>query len=260
MQRHIEEMVGSAAYDLSIAYRSSNLAQKIIWTIFAASIFFILMHVSTVFLANTIPGISWIGNDVLRLDRDRSVAELFNYLQALVTVALLGRAFFLSRQGVYLAWGFVFAFILLDDAMLVHERIGGLLAARLDLPALPGLRPRDVGELMVWGLAASLLLPLLVWGFKSSTRQAAGYGALLTLIFVLLVFFGMGMDMVHIVVGRWSRLADAAIAIAEDGGEMLALALACSFALLLDRRLSSRPAPTASGAIHDDRDPAPRAN
>lgn len=214
------------------------------------NIFFILVHILTVFLANTVPGISWIGNDVLRLDRDRSVAEFYNYLQTLITVVLLARAFVSSRQGVYLAWALIFAFIVLDDAMLVHERIGGILAAKLALPALPGVRPQDVGELIVWGVAAALLMPVLVWGFRSSTRQAAGHGALLALIFAVLVFFGVGMDMVHIVGASWSHLADAALGIAEDGGEMLALALACSYALLLDRRLSTRPVATTSDAIH----------
>ncbi|WP_332773410.1 hypothetical protein [Phenylobacterium sp.] len=224
--------------------------------IFATNIFFTLAHISTVLLAKSVPGISWIGNDVLRLDRDRSVAEFYNYLQALITVVLLARAFVLSRQGVFLAWALIFAFIVLDDAMLIHERVGGLLAAKLALPALPGLRLRDVGELIVWGVAAALLLPVLIWGFRSSTRQAAGYGVLLTFIFAVLVFFGAGMDMVHIVVAPWSRLAGAALAVAEDGGEMLALALACSYALLLDHRLSTRPVAITPDAIHHDRDPA----
>lgn len=255
MQRRIGEMVGSAASDLSATYRSSHQTQKIIWTIFAANLLFILTHVSTVLLANTVPEASWLANDALRLDRDRSVGEFFNYLQALVTVALLGRAFVTSRQGVYLAWALVFWFILLDDAMLVHERVGRALADGLDFPALAGLRPQDVGELLVWGVAAALSLPLLVWGFRSSTREAAGYGAVLTLIFGALVFFALGMDMVHILAGHWSRLADAAIAIVEDGGEMLALALACSYALLLDRRLSVRPEAVPSAPITGSRRP-----
>lgn len=251
-------MVRVSASNLSATYHSSNLTQKIVWMVFGLNIFFISIHVSTVFLAHEIPGISWIGNDVLRLDRDRSVAEFFNYLQTFVTVMLLGRAFVLSRQGVYLAWSLIFAFIVLDDAMLVHERVGGFLAAKLAFPTLSGLRPLDIGELMVWAAAAALLLPLLVWGFRSSTRQAAGYGALLTLIFAVLVFFGLAVDMIHIIVAPWSRLADAALAIAEDGGEMLALALACSCALLLHRRLSTRTETIAPDTIHHDRDPAPQ--
>jgi hypothetical protein len=181
-------------------------------------------------------GEGWTGN--YRLHIDRGFAELFNYVQVAACGILLYRCFFKSGDWVYFAWALVFTFVVLDDSLLIHERVGTLLDTRLGLPALPGLRTKDTGELLVWGAAGALLVPILVLGFRSSKREAIEFGGVMTLIFALLGFFAVIVDMLHMAAAPRSRSADDILTVVEDGGEMLSLGLALAFSLLLHRHLS----------------------
>jgi hypothetical protein len=175
------------------------------------------------------------------LSKDRGYAEIFNYLQATVCAALLFGAFVASGQRVHAAWALVFAFVVMDDALSIHERIGRYLGTTFVLPTLPGLRPQDTGELVVWGAAGAFLLPVLVWGFRSSSPEAVGFGGVFALAFALLVFFGAGVDMLHVAFETAWPGAYLLFMVVEDGGEMLAVALACAAALLLYRRSTAAP-------------------
>ncbi len=175
------------------------------------------------------------------LSKDRGFAEIFNYLQATVCAALLFGAFVASGQRVHAAWALVFAFVVMDDAFSIHERIGFYLGTTFVLPTLPGLRPRDTGELVAWGAAGAFLLPVLVWGFRNSSPEAVGFGGVFALTFALLVFFGVSVDMLHVAFGTAWPGANLLFMVVEDGGEMLAVALTCAAALLLYRRSTAAP-------------------
>ena len=177
----------------------------------------------------------------LNLSRDRGFAEIFNYLQATVCAALLFGAFVASGQRVHAAWALVFAFVVMDDAFSIHERIGLYLRTTFVLPTLPGLHPQDTGELVVWGAAGAFLLPVLVWGFRNSSPEAVGFGGVFALTFTLLVFFGVIVDMLHAAFGTAWRGTHFLFIVVEDGGEMLAVALACAAALLLYRWSTAAP-------------------
>jgi hypothetical protein len=102
-----------------------------------------------------------------------------------------------SGAFVFLAWAATFAFVVADDALQYHERVGKKLAERCDLGAVAGLRPQDSGELLAWSLAG---LALLVLGWVSFRRDAPTDrrdGVVFVPVLVSLIFFGMGLDMLH---------------------------------------------------------------
>lgn len=168
--------------------------------------------------------------------------EIFNYFQAAACTVLLIGITFVTRQPAYLAWAVVFAFVLMDDAFSIHERVGAYLVEHLALPAPFGLRELDVGELLAWSAAGAVLVSFLLWGFWKSNSEARKFSSIFATIFALLVFFGIGFDMLHIILEGRSAVIDRAIEAIEDGGEMLSIFLAVAVALLLYRRLT-RTAP-----------------
>jgi hypothetical protein len=226
------EASGGPISQLLRAYRASAAARAIIVGVALINVTFVLLHIYSV--AGF--GEEWTRN--YRVDIDRGFAEIFNYAQVVGCGLLLYRCYVKSGDVVYLAWALVFTFVVLDDSLLIHERVGKLLDTRLGLPALPGLRSHDTGELIVWAAASALLVPALILGFRNSKQDAVEFGKVLTLIFALLVFFAVVVDMVHMAAVPRSHSADAILAVVEDGGEMLSVALALAFSLLLNRHLS----------------------
>lgn len=201
--------------------------------------------------------------DFLRLDYDRALPEILNYGQTLLAAVLFGIVYLRGRGAVFAGFALAFAIIAFDDMASYHEVVGDALVVALDLPALPGLRPDDSGELLAWALVGIPLVSLLAWGFAVADRAARGLALLVAATLGLLGVFAVGVDMAHIAltseaVGLPAALAgalgiapdlafkgvDAVLMTVEDGGEMLAIALAASLALAAWRR------ETAASARH----------
>lgn len=232
-----------ALVSLVARYRSDRAARTVILAIVSIDVLFICLHLlirAPIFLGFE-P--EWLLKQIghFSVDVDRSYPEFFNYVQTAGCSVLLVGVFAVSRQPVYAAWALVFGFVLMDDAFSLHERIGVYLVAAFPLPILPGLRHRDTGELVVWGVTGAVLLPVLVWGFRNSRPEAVGFGGVFALIFAVLAFFGGGVDMLSIAFETESRVAHHLFAAVEDGGEMLAISLACATALLLYRQSTATP-------------------
>lgn len=180
--------------------------------------------------------VGWLASrsrPMLHPTTDGSVQEQFNYLQAGATAIVLGLAAVRFRSVMCLAWAAVFAFILCDDALLYHERVGAVLADGLGLPQLGGLRAVDLGELIAWGLAGLVLGPLPALAYLRSTPAERGLGWMFLALFGGLVVFAVGVDMVH------SAVPSRILMVAEDGGEMIAIALACGLGLTVLRNGSA---------------------
>lgn len=243
----------AAALHLGGIFAHDARARRVILLVLAIDLAFILAHAATVLLqyfdATQSP---LVQNHVLTVSREGGPAEIFNYVQTAACALLLGSLFARTRARVYALWAFVFALVVADDALGIHERGGGLLAASLRLSAPAGLRMQDVGEIAVWSAMGLVVAGVWLWARRAPGSQAdRARGRLLGLAFALLVAFAFGVDVLHSAVhpDRW--YLEHAFAIAEDGGEMLALGIAFALAILMvradaeDRRPES--APTGAG-------------
>jgi hypothetical protein len=128
----------------------------------------------------------------------------------------------------------IFLWIVLDDALMLHERAGVRLAEFVQIPSWLPLRPQDAGELIVFGAVGLAVAAALaaVWRYgpiRGRITLAAG-----ALGFLALGFFGVGLDLVHALVprGHWLR---ATLAVTEDGGEMLVLTAVLAVMFLVHR-------------------------
>ncbi|MCC7253049.1 hypothetical protein [Hyphomicrobium sp.] len=161
------------------------------------------------------------------LDVDHSLPEILLYGKWMAVLLLLAWA---ARRGggpLCTALAVTFLIILVDDGFRIHERGGEVLSEALRLEGVLGLRPRDVGELIVWaGLGTAVLLNLTV-GFAMATpgERLAARPMLLT--FAALLVAGIGVDMAHVLVAGTvanhplEKPVNVLMVLLEDGAELL---------------------------------------
>jgi len=165
----------------------------------------------------------------LRIDIDGGFAEIFNYLKLAAITVLCLAVWRRGRHAAPLLWGLVFLFALADDALSLHEDIGNMLVAPLGLPAVLGLRPNDLGELIVWAAPGVLLLVPLAYVTWRTPPKARRFSQRLVVLLAALVFFAVVVDMVHIMVVHWSRYVNGMLSLIEDGGEMVVVSAVCAY-------------------------------
>ena len=173
--------------------------------------------------------------DFIGLTKEGTAAEWVNYAM----IALAAAAFFAAYGRVaaraLLFLGLLMLFIGIDDSLQYHESFGAWLVVQFGLGALPGLRVQDSGELVAWGLAglffAALLLRCLI------KRRPGDSGVLLAAAvpFGVLIVAGIGLDMATVAVPGRFEFLEGVLGIAEDGGEMIAVALMARLGITLAR-------------------------
>jgi hypothetical protein len=180
--------------------------------------------------------------DHFSLETDRGLAEFYQYIKLLWLALCLAIAFVRRRHLVLLTWSGFFAFLLLDDALRLHEGIGFWLGRRFGLPAVGGLRPADFGEMMVAatvGVSLCVLLAVAWWRDRDTMWRLSRGLLVLT---AALALCGVIIDCVHtIAFFRAPHIADP-LAFLEDGGELLVISAAAAYALDLAVRGTGAPA------------------
>jgi hypothetical protein len=180
------------------------------------------------------------------IGRDRSYAEMFGYLKTMLIVFLLISIPRVWKRPIYVAFILIFAFVLLDDAFQVHERFGLLFAEAFDPQPFGGLRPIDLGELLIWTMVGVPLLAATAFAVVRSPKDDRGNGLLLLGALAVLALFAGVIDMAHVALSGAFWGADDVFAVIEDGGEQLTLSLTCGLAILIRRDVRGRePRPAA---------------
>ena len=185
---------------------------------------FVVMH----FISALTPVFS---SPLLNIEKDRGYPEMYQYLKFLWIIALLLSLASANRAIHYVAWAVVFAYFLLDDALKVHEWAGRRFAASFTFIPPFGLRLRDLGELAITATVGVLLLPILGWAYRRGSRMFRKVSQDLTLLILVLVFFGVVVDVAHEAVD-WGWKARFIVGVIEDGGEMVSVSLALWFTFL----------------------------
>ncbi len=176
---------------------------------------YIAMHIA--FL-----GDDGVSNPMYSLKTDRGLAEFYQYLKFVWAAALLGLLAVSQRSLTALAWAGMMLFLAADDALGLHERFGGVLAAWLALPAIGGMEPPGLGEVVFAGVVTGVLALLIAVAWWRDAPCWRGLSVRLALAYGLLGFFAMGVDTLDEVFpaldGPWFDMI-------EDSGEMVAVSL-----------------------------------
>lgn len=190
---------------------------------------FLLLLLSADFifvLVGSIHSYTAFGTASFSLGHDFGHAEVYQYIKLFWISGLLFAIFICRHMFIYLCWTILFVFLLLDDALQVHENVGQYLSRELALNPFWGLRSQDLGELIASAIAgAVLLIPLALTHLLSKSPERA-VSFRLALLFAILVFFGVGVDMLHSAAGS---ILKKPLGIVEDGGEMVVVSLMCWF-------------------------------
>ncbi|MEV6286489.1 hypothetical protein [Kribbella sp. NPDC051770] len=156
----------------------------------------------------------------LDISRDYTVPEFVTYLKLLATVLLLIRA------GVR-AWPVIFAYLLLDDVLRLHEFFGEGLVRLIDDPnrhLLRGLRTEDLGELAILLAAAIPLLALLITSYRRGSPPSRRTDRRLALLLLTWAFFSIGIDLLS------ATFSAPTLPLIEDAGELITLTLITTYA------------------------------
>lgn len=206
-----------------------RLHRQVLLGLLAVDLALIAAHLLALAWPARLPPARW------SVEADGGVAESFQYLKwALLSLAFAAAAWKQRSVG-YLPWALLFAYLLLDDTLQLHERAGGAFAGRVDMPWLHHLRPRDIGELLATCAVAAVLLPPIAaaWRFGGAAVRRASLDMLMLL--ALLAAFGVVLDAVHSALLQRPALA-ALLGTLEDGGEMLVASLMLAYGLALWRQ------------------------
>lgn len=169
------------------------------------------------------PIIDYVYYETFLLTVDGSFPEWYQYLKFIALIILLNHILRITQEKNFLAWGCVFAYLLLDDALRIHEDLGGYVASFFEFTAPMGLRLKDIGEFAVLGGIGLLLLAALTVGYLRGSKPFKKTTIDIILLFSALAFFAIVVDLLHPLLDI--PLYRVTMATLEDAGEMFAVSL-----------------------------------
>ena len=200
-------------------------AHKILFFLLGIDLIFVLLH----FYSLSLPMSDATRN--LRLDMDFGYAEMFQYIKFICVATLLAVMFFKRKLWIYVIWSLFFLFLFADDAFSFHEAVGGDIAEIFNLQGVMGLRSRDLGELVFVGLIGLSFMFFFLFALIRGSKKTKQITIHFILLMGVLVFFGVGIDMLHSVLIKMP--GSGILTIIEDWGEMLATSLILWYSVYL---------------------------
>ena len=189
----------------------------------AVDVVFVLVHSSALLGAR--PG------DMFRLDTEGGYPEMYQAIKFLCIVGLLLFLAKVSARG-YATWALLFAYLLADDALQIHETFGFAISEHLAFTPPLNLRLQDMGELIVSATAGTVLLAAIGWAYVRSADAFRKTTLDLLLLLTALVFFGVIVDLAHVAVD-FSYKFNFGIGVVEDGGEMVVVSFVLYYVFLV---------------------------
>ncbi len=185
-------------------------------------IFFSLLAIDIVFMGlHSLKSLGYINDPNFSVTKNFGYAESFQYLKAAFIAGCFIMLATKLKKPLFYCWAAVFTYILLDDSLELHEMAGYSLSEFLD-PKLPfvGLGS-TAGELIAFAIFGALLfIPLFYFYYKSKSADLKIVSQDLFILFVGLVGFGMGVDLLHDFAAT-GTVINGMLGLIEDGGEMI---------------------------------------
>jgi hypothetical protein len=178
-------------------------------------------------------------NPLMSLEQDHGYPEVYQYIKWLWIILLLIFASVKRRSMYFSAWVFVYIYLLLDDSLEIHERVGALFEGSLSLVPPLGLRLQDIGELAVTGTAGLILLFFISLAYWHGPQTFKKMSIDMLLMIFALAFFGVFVDMLHVITYMADQISwkvSAVLAVIEDGGEMIVASLILFYVFLISLR------------------------
>lgn len=189
---------------------------KLLALLLLADAVFIALH-----LIHTYTSFIGLASSLFSISTDGSYAEVYQYIKEFwisVLLILLGKS---RKNPLFLSWAFLFLYLLLDDSLGIHENLGSLIASLLGVQPTFGLRPEDFGELAVSLCFGGLTFGSIALLHFLSTPADRQLSSVLFGLLLLLIFFGLFLDIVDIIIYNSAGLS--IFNTIEDAGEMIVM-------------------------------------
>lgn len=162
-----------------------------------------------------------LSNPLFSIEQDMAYPEIYQYIKEFWIVVLLLILANNRRHIIYLSWSLLFIYLLLDDSLAIHETFGEYLVKYFEFKPMFELRAQDYGELCVSMLFGLLLFTFIGVSYFFSDNLEKKISKHLFILIVLLAFFGVLVDMLHVAI-HWRTTLWGLI---EDGGEMIIMSV-----------------------------------
>lgn len=205
-------------------YSKSNFAH--FWASRARILLFTFLAIDFIFMGlHAMGSLGYLSDPNFSVTKNFGYAETFQYLKAgFLAICFLILAIKYGRPLFY-CWTAAFTFILLDDSIEIHEYLGYHLGEFLENNNLGFNLGNSAGELIVFGIFGLLIfVPLFYYFYKSKDREVKIVTQDMFILFAGLIFFGVGIDLVHDFTATGTVL-NGVLGLAEDGGEMLIMSV-----------------------------------
>jgi hypothetical protein len=207
--------------------------KRILVLLLMIDVAFILLHATH----------SYIGlpkSGMFSIEWEMGHGEMFQYIKEFWIASLLvlrtvsPLPLSLALRGLNLGWGLLFGYLLLDDSIKIHETLGTALARVTGLSTWlgEGDRANSIGEIAISLMVATVFLGGIFWAYRHCSKADRQMSVSLTRLLLALVFFGVGVDALHGIIGG-SYPVRVAWSILEDGGEMIVMSLMFSYVFQL---------------------------
>ncbi len=159
-----------------------------------------------------------------RLSKDWSLGEMVGYAELLAAAVFL----FLTAQALHSKLHYYVSglttFLGLDDALQLHERAGEKIGSQY-FQSTANLRAQDYGELTYFSFVIVIALAFLIWSSLVSTKRQRAQSFFLVIPLAFIAMSSTGLDLLHALIPKDNRLLGGAVAIVEDGSELLGFGL-----------------------------------
>ena len=191
-----------------------------------------IVHFATPYLPSTLYSI----------EADGGFGEWFQYTKELWAIIMIAVLWKRTARPWAIGWLLMFMYFLLDDAVSVHELGGDIVYRHLGFGPALGLRAQDLGELFVIGIVGVSLLAILAYLYRRSNDDERTVSRDLLLLSVVLVIFGVGLDMLHSMIDVMA--VRYVMGMVEDGGEMVTMSVTCWYLMTVVDRNGLAPVPS----------------
>lgn len=162
---------------------------------------------------------------------DLSYSESFQYLKFCIILIILFEYVFIKKDYIFFPWLILFGILLIDDSFQVHEKFGVFISENFNFKGILGLGGRDLGELCYAAFLGILFFSSLFFSLKNSTIAYKKTSLELTFLILILVFFGIFIDMFHAI--SPNQVISGILGLIEDGGEMISVSLIVWYMFLI---------------------------
>jgi hypothetical protein len=161
-----------------------------------------------------------------------SYSEFFQYTKEFWIAVLFLILAIQHRKGIYSILSLLFLYLLIDDSLEFHETFGATIAEFFQFTPAFGLRAVDFGELAVSAIFGGLFLVALFTSYLLSSTTARRVARYTIFMVIVLVFFGVFLDMVEIYIE--DRGVSLILRTIEEGGELIVMSVITWFVFNLN--------------------------